>query len=176
MNLGKCRKGHFYDMDIYEQCPYCVIEQNNGYEDDRTTGMPAEMPDLTRGHDFPCQEDKDGGTEQAFSPVVGWLVCVHGNERGRDYRIHEGWNFAGRSHTEDISIQDRYVSRRKHFSIVYEERKNQFMIVPGEGTITYLDGKLLTRAQMLTEDMTIYAGKSELMFRRFCRGEMKWCD
>lgn len=108
--------------------------------------------------------------------MVGWLVCVHGNERGRDYRIHEGWNFAGRSHTEDISIQDRYVSRRKHFSIVYEERKNQFMIVPGEGTITYLDGKLLTRAQILTEDMTIYAGKSELMFRRFCRGEMKWCD
>ena len=50
------------------------------------------------------------------------------------------------------------------------------MIVPGEGTITYLDGKLLTRAQILTEDMTIYAGKSELMFRRFCRGEMKWCD
>ena len=46
---------------------------------------------------------------------------------------------------------------------------------PDLGTI-YLDGKLLTRAQILTEDMTIYAGKSELMFRRFCRGEMKWCD
>lgn len=84
MNLGKCRKGHFYDMDIYEQCPYCVIEQNNGYEDDRTTGMPAEMPDLTPGDMIsPVRKIKTVVQSRAFLLWwAGWCVCMEMNVDG----------------------------------------------------------------------------------------------
>lgn len=34
--------------------------------------------------------------EMGIDPVVGWLVCISGAEKGRDYRIHSDNNFIGR--------------------------------------------------------------------------------
>ena len=36
-------------------------------------------------------------SNSVFDPVVEWLVCIDGPEKGRDYRIRSGNNYIGRS-------------------------------------------------------------------------------
>lgn len=49
-----------------------------------------------------------GRTIGYYSPVrgndyvTGWLVCVKGPEKGRDYRLHHGFNRLGRSMDMDV--------------------------------------------------------------------------
>ena len=40
----------------------------------------------------------------SFMPVVGWLVCIEGNDRGRDFRLHSGYNSIGKNAENDVSI------------------------------------------------------------------------
>lgn len=56
-----------------------------------------------------------------IDPVVGWLVCIKGPSRGRDYRIRSGRNGIGRSDAMDVPIAgDDTVSRENHAFLVYE--------------------------------------------------------
>src|SRR5665647_2810493 len=69
-----------------------------------------------------------------IDPVVGWLVCIKGPSRGRDYRIRSGRNGIGRSEAMDVQIAgDDTVSRENHAFLVYEPRKRIFSIRPGDG-------------------------------------------
>lgn len=66
------------------------------------------------------------------SCITGWLVCVQGPERGKDYRIFHGMNWAGRDVDMDIYLpKDEMISRRKHCAIVYDDKSNRFFIVDG---------------------------------------------
>src|SRR5580700_1534258 len=38
-------------------------------------------------------------------PVVGWLVCLEGPDRGKDYRLHNEKNYIGRAPVNDIVIE-----------------------------------------------------------------------
>ena len=38
------------------------------------------------------------------NPVCGWIVCVKGPRRGKDYRVMDGKNFVGRADDMDIQI------------------------------------------------------------------------
>ncbi len=192
MALIRCEKGHFYDSGKYNTCPYCAsgAAPNLKRENSSFTPGTLERDDSTEGYDVLKEDDKTVGYDElasdertigvAFSengsPVTGWLVCTAGPERGRDYRLHEGRNFVGRSLTSDVVAADIHIARENHFSVVYDGRNNLFLIVPGEGTQTCLDGKTLTEPEELTEDMTIQAGKSRFAFRSFCRGKVQWSE
>ena len=53
-------------------------------------------------------------------PVTGWLVCINGDEKGNDYRLHAGKNFVGRSQAMDVVLtDDKSISREKHCSVLY---------------------------------------------------------
>ena len=43
--------------------------------------------------------------ENGIEPVVGWLVCVNGEEKGRDYRLIRGRNRIGRDSDMDVTIR-----------------------------------------------------------------------
>ena len=43
--------------------------------------------------------------ENGIEPVVGWLVCVNGEEKGRDYRLIRGRNCIGRDSDMDVTIR-----------------------------------------------------------------------
>lgn len=46
-------------------------------------------------------------------PVCGWIVCVKGPRRGKDYRVMDGKNFVGRADDMDIQILgDNKIARR----------------------------------------------------------------
>lgn len=109
--------------------------------------------------------------------VMGWLVCTKGPERGRDYRIKNGFNYIGRAVSSEIVImEDVAISKDKHCAIVYDNKNIAFMAVPGNGTLTYLKGELLGKPEKLTSGDEITLGESTFVFIPFCVEGRVWED
>ncbi len=107
--------------------------------------------------------------------VTGWLVCVEGPEKGRDYRLHHGFNRIGRDPGMDIQVaDDPAITRKNHCSIVYDDRGNQFSLVPSVGALTYFKDSLLVKAEMLQMGDLITMGNSTFEFIPFCRKGRVW--
>ncbi len=107
--------------------------------------------------------------------VTGWLVCVEGPEKGRDYRLHHGFNRLGRNFGMDIQVMDDpAISRDTHCSVVYDDHSNSFFAVPGTGTLTYMGEELLSDAAVLTAGDRLKIGNSVFEFIPFCREGMVW--
>lgn len=107
--------------------------------------------------------------------VTGWLVCTEGPEKGRDYRLHYGFNRIGRDHRMDVCIfEDEAISRDAHCCVVYEDKKNCFRLVPGQGTLTWLEGSLLEEPRELLGGERFSIGGTTLEFVAFCRNGVTW--
>ena len=111
-----------------------------------------------------------------IDPVVGWLVCVKGPSRGRDYRIRSGRNGIGRSEAMDVQITgDDTVSRENHAFLVYEPRKRTFSIRPGDGRgLVYLNGDEVIQASDIKAYDIIELGETQLMFVSLCGEKFHW--
>ena len=106
---------------------------------------------------------------------MGWLVCTEGKGKGRDYRLHTGYNRIGRGYHMDVSLpEDISVTRDNHCSVVYEPKANIFYLVPSKGNIVYHNGKFVMNTIVLETDDEIQIGNNTLVFVAFCRGERKW--
>jgi len=172
--------GHFYDDSRFGTCPHC----EGGMEDQKTvSGAAAQIAGrreaVQKLVDFgpPVQNDeKTVGIykKKGWNPVTGWLVCVNGPEKGRDYRLHSGRNFMGRAPNMDISItDDSQISRENHCSVVFEPKNCEFLLVPGSSNI-YVNGSAVSDAVTLAEGDTIGAGASEFVFVPFCEEGRVW--
>lgn len=120
MGIIRCEKGlHFYDNVKYDKCPYCeqrkqqIQKNTNIMQEQKTVAVQAEK--LSELEEYICRQEKEkieandyGRTIGYYSPVrgndyvTGWLVCVKGPEKGRDYRLHHGFNRLGRSMDMDV--------------------------------------------------------------------------
>ncbi len=131
---------------------------------------------------FPSEEEDDQKTIGIFSPksgnidpVTGWIVALNGEERGKDFRLHAGYNTVGRSFSMDVSLmKDAQITRDKHCQIAYDDRGNQFFLVPGNGTLTYLNGKRVAGAVEIQDNDEIEIGSTRFRFISFCRGDYVW--
>ena len=127
------------------------------------------------------KDDGEGRTIGIYSGqkgndyVTGWLVCVKGPEKGRDYRLHHGFNRLGRGLAMDVQImEDGAISRDCHCSVVYDGKGNQFSLLPGNGTLTYRKGRLVTEPERLEDGDEITAGESSFVLVFFCREGRVW--
>jgi hypothetical protein len=111
-----------------------------------------------------------------IDPVVGWLVCIEGADKGKDYRIRAQRNFIGRGETMDICIRgDETISRENHTIISYNEKNNGFKIAPGDSKgITYLNDEEVLMAMNITSYDVIEIGKTKLVFIPLCGERFKW--
>lgn len=108
-------------------------------------------------------------------PVTGWLVCVDGSEKGKDFRLCSGKNFIGRSTTMDVILtDDKKITREKHCNISYDCKGNCFYLSPEGGNLTYLNGQLLVKSKALEEGDIITLGETNLVFIPYCKGERVW--
>lgn len=221
MRVTSCAKGHFYDGEKFDVCPYC----NGQGETVTTPAVPTEgtipVPPIDSwsegvGPGVPRPEDDDGGEvtvsyekdadrevtqsywnlpkkekeptaaasagmelpfveETRFEPVVGWLVCVDGVERGRDYRLLAGRNYIGRSLDMDVSIpDDKQLSRERHCSIIYDPRSYRFVLLPGDSTLTMVNGAAQNTPCDINDGDIISCGSTNLCFIRFCKEGRNW--
>lgn len=181
MALIQCYKGHFYDDVKYHSCPYCKqnidnsIEQgminnqsmNNIIEDaQKTIGYFEDIDSFDKTIGIYAKEKKN-------MYVSGWLVVKSGELKGLSFTLHEGKNFVGRTSEMDVMLTDLNVSRKNHFSIVYDNKACEFYIVEGTAPVM-LNGKTLSGFEKVSEDDEIAVGNIILIFIPYCKKGRQW--
>ena len=127
----------------------------------------------------PVEEGKTVGLmrgEKGFDPVVGWLVCIDGPEKGKDYRLQSEKNFIGRASKLDVAIVgDDGISTQNHAIISYKPKNNTFKVMPGEsrGLVYLNEEEVLAPMDMKDRDI-LELGKTKLMFVALCGNGFVW--
>ncbi|WP_242471099.1 FHA domain-containing protein [Thiocystis violacea] len=109
-------------------------------------------------------------------PVVGWLVCIAGPERGRDYRLHTERNFIGRDPTMDVAITgDPTISREPQAVISYNPKRHTYRLAPGDSRgLAYLnDEEVIAPVELAPYDQ-IELGETKLLFVPLCGEWFVW--
>lgn len=115
---------------------------------------------------------------EIIDPVVGWLVCIHGNHFGESFIIVAGMNSIGRSNTNRIVLdKDPSVSREKHALITYEPKHRHFYVKPGDSSgLTYINEEYITETKQIKEKDVIELGNSKFIFIPLCGENFTWED
>ena len=206
MTLVKCPNGHYYDSSRFgNNCPHCGMSGAASIGADQTT-VPLNIPDAPQpanavtepltvsqpvvsqpanvtvpivsddDRTLPVTADMLDGMVEKPAPVVGWLVCTDGVNKGTDYRLHQGRNFIGRSPEMDVCILgDNTVSRSSHAIVVYDPRSNVYLAQPGSSKeLFYVNDKLvLNPVELKTMDL-LNIGDTKLMFVPLCGEQFRW--
>lgn len=194
--MKRCTNGHYYDETKHTLCPHCGVnidlnlgvtmpKRTNSDDDLLKTQAKYPNPDSDIGKTIariPTNNNDDGKTiavirkEIGIDPVVGWLVCVEGIDKGRDYKIRTERNFIGRSNKMDICISgDEAISRENHAIISYSPKKRLFRIYPGDSRgLVYLNDEEVITANELNVYDVIELGKTKLVFIPFCSERFEW--
>ena len=190
--LIRCVNGHMYNSEKYgNRCNFCGASAS-GFRGKQEVVAPVSSEyddDKTRTTD-----DYEDGIE----PVVGWLVCVEGEQRGKlnkntfgkhedvitvgetfcdkDYKIRRGKNFIGRSDEMDIAILgDMTISRKNHAAITYNPKQRNFFLIPGDGAgLVYLNNEVVFVPSEVSAYDVIEIGKSKLVFLPLCGIHFDW--
>jgi hypothetical protein len=174
MNMNRCESGHLYNPKKHEQCPYCdagILEENQNSQQERPAKSNNSSPQSGE-KTLAYWDDKEG-----TSPVVGWIVCIEGVERGTDYQIRSERNFIGRSEDMHIAIAgDQKISRRNHAIISYNPKERNFVMIPGADTtgIVYVNGEAVYSPSELAPYDVIEMGESKFIFIPLCGQHFEW--
>ncbi|WP_058486180.1 FHA domain-containing protein [Defluviitalea phaphyphila] len=169
MSLTRCPEGHLFSSRRYGNiCPYCnksVVLSDKNYEAEDTQGNYNEnVPYL--------------GDLEVMEPVTGWLVCIDGPSKGRDYRILTEKNFLGRADDMDIQVLgDNHIAKRNHAVFVYDPKKRQTVLLPGDSQgLVYVNGDAVYSPVELSAYDEIEIGKSKFLFIPLCGDHFEWTD
>ncbi|NEU28908.1 FHA domain-containing protein [Paenibacillus polymyxa] len=171
MSLTRCPNGHMFSTRKHgNTCPYCntvvniaapknaepAAKTNVAGDDDKT------MPYL--------------GETVGIHPVTGWLVCIEGAQVGQDYRIMAEKNFIGRAEEMHVRIiGDNTISRRNHAVIVYDPKKRNFYLLPGDSSgLAYHNNEAVYSPVELTAYDVIQLGRSKFIFIPLCGAHFEW--
>ena len=197
MPMVRCSQGHFYDDAKHSSCPWCGVpnldvvptapavsndtprtvainNRENSFSQEART-----IPLFVKERTAHSQEGKTVALvrkKTGMDPVVGWLVCVEGVEKGRDYRIHSEKNRIGRSESMDIVLKgDDSISRENHAYVIFNPKKKTFRIEPGEGRgLIYVnDDEVIGSAELNPYDV-IEIGECKYTFAPFCGERFEW--
>lgn len=194
MAVQECGNGHLYDTDQYASCPYCQgggnrINFGEPSNIGKTVGISPNTADSEVGATVAPsayrkqQDEKETGKtvavfqkKMSFEPMVGWLVCIEGSEKGKDYKIYVKNNTIGRSEKMDICIKgDTTISRENHARLAYDEKHNAFYLIPAENTNTiYLNEEPVYVPSRLKAYDMIEFGDCKLVFVPFCNEKFTW--
>ena len=206
MAFAECGKGHLYDSEQYASCPYCNGEVRRiefGAAGDTGIGKTAPVgagfgpaPGLVSGPEIGAtvapqsyrrqkeEEENTGKTVGVFQksmnlePIVGWLVCIDGPDKGKDFRIWAKNNTIGRSEKMDICMKgDTTITRENHARLAYDEKHNNFHLIPAENTnnIYVNDEPTYVPIRLKSYDL-IEFGDSKFVFIPFCNENFTWQD
>jgi hypothetical protein len=205
MATVRCAKNqHVYDDAQYTHCPYCPVPGLPDMNIERTraatrgsAGRPSAgytEPDprlRPSTASTPPGGGRSGGAARpgtpgvtyaaikartGIDPVVGWLVCVKGVNKGRDYRLHSDRNQIGRAPNMDVCVEgDETISRENHCQVIFSPRTKTYSLVPGTGrNLVYLNGDDVPAAMPLRPYDQIDLGEGSFVFLPFCNDDFDW--
>lgn len=179
---GSISAGHEFISQPYPQEHAVALGGSREMDEEKTVAMGY----LNQGSGIPMSMSaaESGDEEKTISFyaqekgtdfIVGWLVCVEGPEKGRDYRLHQGFNRLGRDYSMDIAVmEDTGISREAACAVVYDDRSNNFFAVQQPSGLAYLNEKVLEGAERITTGDMIRTGNSTFEFIGFCREGRTW--
>ena len=128
-----------------------------------------EIPDVDPGATMPYDEANLG-----FTPTVGWVICIRGPHKGKDFRLVTGYNKIGRSANMAISLpDDDQITREDHAIIAYDPQARKFFAA-GDKNMIYLNGEFMMGMKELHSNDVIKIGASEIMFVPLCGEAFNW--
>ncbi|MCD8155509.1 MAG: hypothetical protein LUF78_12660 [Clostridiales bacterium] len=182
LKAGDSRMGGDREIGVTEP-----IGHPSGYESGESRTVPPERPSMpwsefgrssvSGGNGV---EDYSGETapvdQKGFTPVVGWLVCTQGPNRGKDYRIRTGYNHIGRAEHMDICLRgDNSVSREKHALIAYDDLEKTFFFGPSDGkNIVRVNDRMIMVPTEIKPFDYLTVGSSRLIFVPLCGEHFDW--
>jgi hypothetical protein len=156
-----CAKGHQME-DSWDTCPTC---QTTGYR----VASPNAGTAKTRLESEPAKDIPSAGrrtvlmTDKRKAGVVGWFVAMSGEQKGEDFRLHEGKNMVGSGAEAQIVLRDTTVSGQ-HASLRFEDGK--FILTDLDSSNgTYQNDKKIAREELNDNDM-IRFGEVTVKFKR----------
>lgn len=119
--------------------------------------------------------------EYQHQPVVGWLVCIEGPDKGRDFSLHGAKSSIGRREGSSIRLEDPKISRDGYPAlIVYDDRKShKFYLASGDASArnnVELDGNMLLGQSVINPYDEIRIEDTVLVFVPFCGEDFYWED
>ena len=121
--------------------------------------------------------DRNGNyISRSALPIAGWLVCIEGPEKGKDYRLHYENNFIGRGARMDVCLSgDRTVSEDRHAVITYDSQERKFFFaLSGGSSIVRLNGKAVLMTQEINNGDKLQIGQGTFQFVPFCGEQFQW--
>ena len=111
----------------------------------------------------------------ALPPVLGWLVCVQGPDRGRDWRLVAGPNAIGRGEGMAVRLAgDTGVSRQRH-AVLQADASGRFTLAHGGGPAPlFCNGQAVTDGVALQPHDRIELGASTLLFVPLVGPQFMW--
>ncbi|WP_418456398.1 FHA domain-containing protein [Allofournierella sp.] len=206
MNMQQCPNGHFYDAERGDSCPYCqgVGHTRPLTAQPLPEVIPATAPAVPGGqealpktlplapHEQPAEtpaipptaplQGETGATmplgagQGGSCPTLGWLVCVEGKKRGRDYRVCTDRCYIGRGQSNDISLEfDSAVSRDTHLLLCYNRLDRTFWLDASQSkNNVYLAGQLVLQPVCLQHGDIFTLGQTSLRFVPLCGPDFAW--
>lgn len=193
MALIECPNGHLFDNAQFSGCPYCASSGNRidfGVNDGKTVALSVQPNQQEIGatvapssYRAEFRQDSDAGKtvgvfqrKTGIEPVQGWLVCIEGPDKGRDFRIHAGNNCIGRGEKMDICLKsDATVSRENHARVVFDPKHSKFHLLPADGSnMVYLNDEPVFSPVEMKADDVVEIGKSKLVLVPFCGEKYSW--
>jgi len=105
-------------------------------------------------------------TDKRKPPVVGWFVALTGEQKGEDFRVHDGQNVIGSAPDADIVLRDTAISG-KHASLRYKDQKF-FLTDLDSSNGTYLnDSSTPIAREELKDNDIVRIGEVSLKFKCF---------
>ena len=168
--IKTCKMGHHYYPALYAECPEC----NRNKKEKESISKPLWEE---------VEEDDDVTVTPAakntkIRPIAGWLVCVDGPMKGRDYRVCTENNFIGRAVSMDICIaRDESISGVKHAIISFDGRTGKYYYTPGEGRNLHRvnEAAVFTTVELHNGDQ-LEIGQSKFVFIALCGTRFNWED
>lgn len=125
--------------------------------------------------------EKEDSEKEAVLPEqlpVGWLVCVSGKNIGRDYRLFAGKNAVGRAEENSVCLAgETSVSRDRHAWVIFEPRKQEFFLKPGdESGLVYLNDENVFDTTLLHSGDVLEFGEVKLTFVALCDSSFNWTN
>ena len=164
MPLLECDNGHLFNGDKYgDTCPNCGLKVSEKKEQEREK-TPEELAEELYV------------SEQSY--VCGWLVCIHGANKGRAYEIHPGKNFIGSSDKMDIRVLgDQRIEKVNHASISYDAKDRSTMLMPGDSSgMVYCQEQAVYLPTLLEPFHIIELGQSRFIYAPLCGSGFSWED
>ncbi len=138
--------------------------------------MPPSPPAGAGPHPGATVRVGAGAKTLKTEPVVGWLVCMEGPDRGKDFRLHNEKNYVGRAPSNDVVVEsDNTVSRERHGLVIFDPKKHTFWALPGDASgLVYLNGEIVNSPTEMKSDDVLEIGKTKLVLIAFCGAKYTW--